>query len=91
MTENNQQNQNFNLNTDTTPVLFADSVSWNITRAGIVLSFGQTAAIGLKRSSVVKIVSRIGLSRDFTKDFLQAFGKNLALTEAQGQTGKVKS
>ncbi len=90
MTENNQQDQNFNLNTDTTPVLFADSVSWNITRAGIVLSFGQTSAIGPK-GSVVKIVSRIGLGRDFTKDFLQAFGKNIALTEAQGQTGKIKS
>jgi hypothetical protein len=42
-------------------------------------------------SNQIKVVSRIGMSREFAKKFVKEFGSNLALTEAQGQTGKAKS
>ena len=78
---------NVNLNIDTTPVYYTDTVMWNITPDGVVLNFGQR----IMGSEQVKVISRIGMSREFVKQFMADLGKNIALTEVHGQTGKEKS
>ena len=78
---------NVNLNIDNTPVFFTDNVMWNISPYGIVLNFGQS----IMGSGQIKITNRVGMSREFMKKFLADLGKNIALTEGQGQTGKAKS
>ncbi len=78
---------NINLNMDVTPVHYVDFVVWNISGNGVVLNFGH-AVMG---SNQVKITARVGMSKDFLSRFLSDLGKNLVLTEAQGQTGKQKS
>lgn len=75
---------NININMDTTPVFYADVIFWNISAHGVVLNFGQT----IMGSNQVKIITRVGMSREHAKNFMAGFSKNMALTEAQGQTGK---
>ncbi len=78
---------NVNLNIESTPVLYADNVYWNVSPDGVILNFGQS----IMGSGGVRIVSRVGMSREFVKRFIADLGKNLALTEGHGQTGKAKS
>jgi hypothetical protein len=78
---------NINLNMDTTPAIYADFAAWNINADGVSLNFGQI----IMGSNQVKIYNRIGMSRQFIKRIMEGLGKDLALTEAQGQTGKSKS
>jgi hypothetical protein len=81
-----KQSANINLNVDSTPVFFSDFLLWNISPDGVVLNFAQK----ILGSNQIKIVARIGMSKDFTKKALNDLSKNIALTEAQGQTGKPK-
>lgn len=87
MDKNQPPQGNINLNVETTPVLYIDNVFWNITPDGVVLNLGQS----IMGPQQVKIIARIGMSREFSKRFISDLGKNLALTEGQGQTGKAKS
>lgn len=88
MNEQNQSQQgNVNLNIDNTPVLYTDVIFWNISPDGIVLNFGQT----IMGTNQVKIITRVGMSREHAKKLSDKFGKDIALTETQGQTGKKTS
>ncbi len=87
MDEEKQAQANINLNLENTPVLYADNIFWNISPDGVMLNFGQS----IMGSGGVKVVSRVGMSREFVKRFIADLGKNLALTEGHGQTGKAKS
>ena len=78
---------NINLNMDTTPAHYTDFAAWNINEDGVSLNFGQI----IMGSNQVKIYNRIGMSRHFIKRIIELLGKDLALTEAHGQTGKSKS
>ena len=78
---------NINLNMDTIPALYADFATWNISPDGVIINFGQI----IFGSNQVKIYSRVGFSRHFLKRTVELLGKDLALTEAQGQTVKAKS
>ena len=84
MDKKQQSPGNVNLNLDTTPVLYTDNVIWNIAPDGVMLNFAQ----GILGTNQIRVAARVGMSREFAKRFLSDFGKNLALTEVQGQTGK---
>lgn len=81
------QQPNYNLNIDTTPIFYADDVVWNISSTGVVLNFVQS----IMGSNQKKVITRVGMSRELAKVFASLFGKNMLLTEVQGQVGKVKS
>ena len=79
-----QQNNeiNFNVNFDTTPIYYTDIVQMTTNADGVVLDIGQR----FLTSNQIKIVARIGMSRQHAKKFLTEFGKLLAMTEGQLQT-----
>lgn len=78
--ENNQLN--FNINLDTTPIFYTDFVQMTTNADGVVLDVAQR----FMNTNQVKIVSRIGMSREHAKKFLKELGKLLAMTEGQLQT-----
>lgn len=75
-----------NINLDTTPVFYTDNILMNTNEDGVVLNFGQM----LGPTNQLRIVARVGMSRNHAKKFLQEFGKLLAMTEGQSQTGEKK-
>ncbi len=78
-----QQHVNFSINVDTTPILYTDTVRLTTNPMGVVLGFGQT----LDTTNQVKIVARIGMSREHAKVFLKELGTLLAMTQGNAQTG----
>lgn len=74
------------LNVDTTPVLYTDNIFMSANEDGITLDVGQK----LLNTNQVRIVSRIGMSREHAKRFVQELGKLLALTSGQSQSGEKK-
>jgi len=69
MTEpTNQKNQpvQISVNLDTTPVLYTDNVNLTVNPNGVVLDIMQR----LGPTNQVRIVSRIGMSREYAKKFL---------------------
>lgn len=77
-----------NLNLDTTPIFYTDNIFISVNEDGVVLDVGQKIA----SSKNIRIVARIGMSRNHAKKFLQKFGNLFALTEGKDQTGtKVKN
>lgn len=77
-----------NLNLDTTPILYTDSIYMTTNEDGLVLDVSQR--VGNTNQS--RIVSRIGMSRSHAKKFIQELGKLLVTTEGKSQTGeKVKN
>lgn len=79
-----EQGIGFNLNVETTPILYTDNVRMTTSPMGVVLAFGQT----VDTSNQVKIVSRIGMSREHAQIFLNELSKLLALTQGNRQTGE---
>jgi hypothetical protein len=75
-----------NVNLETTPILYTDNVFMATNPDGLVLDFGQR----LSNTNQMKIVSRIGMSREHAKKFVAQLGKLLAMTEGQVQTGQGK-
>jgi hypothetical protein len=77
-----------NVNLETTPILYTDNVFMSTNPDGLVLDFGQR----LSNTNQMRIVSRIGMSREHAKKFVMELGKLLAMTEGQVQTGvKIKN
>lgn len=74
-----------NVNLDTTPIFYASNVSISSNPDGVVMDVMQR----LGNTNQVRIVSRVGLSREHAKRFVTELGRLLALTEGQGETGKV--
>jgi len=73
---------NVNVNFDTTPIVYTDSIQFTTNEDGVVLDVMQR----LMSSSQVRIVSRIGMSRSHAKKLVTELGRLLALTEGQGKT-----
>lgn len=87
MDNQNQKNPvnaglNINVNLDTTPIFYTDHVSMTTNEDGIVFDFMQK----LGPTNQVRIVSRIGMSREHGKKFYKVFGDSLKLAEGQVQT-----
>jgi hypothetical protein len=82
----NQNGMNVNINLDTTPILYTDNILVGVSEDGIVLDFCQK----LGPTNQMRIVSRMGMSRDHAKKFLKVLSDQLKLSEGQVQTSKTK-
>ena len=80
----NPEAVNLNVNLDTTPVVYTDSVLMTTNQFGVVLDVCQR----LGSTNQVRIVARFGMSREHAKKFVDELGKLLVMTEGQGRTGK---
>lgn len=72
------------INPDTTPILYADNIFMNVNPDGVVLEVRQRVAT----SGQIHIVSRIGMSREHAKKFVNELGKLLVKADGKVQTGK---
>ena len=82
-----QQKPNFNINLDTTPILFTDNIQMKTNKAGIALDFSQQ----VMNSNQFKVISRIGMSRELAKELIKLLGNLIAMTEGQLETGTRKN
>lgn len=78
------QQMQINLNLDTTPILYTDNIFMTSNEDGLVLDVCQK----IGPTNQVRIVSRIGMSRNHAKKFLKELNNLMALTEGKGQTGQ---
>jgi hypothetical protein len=85
-TKQNKQQFGININLDTTPIYFTDSIMMHTNEDGVVLDVCQK----LGPTNKIRIVSRIGMSQKHAKKFLQKFGELLVKTEGQLVTSKTK-
>ena len=83
---NEEQNKNLevSLNLDTTPIFYTDNILLTTNEDGLVLDIGQKVG----PSNQVRIVSRIGMSRNHAKKLLKELTNLLDKTEGQIQTGE---
>lgn len=83
---NDEQNSGMqvSINLDTTPIYYTDSVSMTANPDGVVFDVMQRVG----PSNQVRIVSRIGMSREHAKKFVTELGKLLVTTGGQMQTGR---
>lgn len=89
MEDKDKQDQpgiNRNVNIDNTRVYYSDDISMTINKFGVVFDFGQRLA----NTNQVQIVNRVGMSREFVKEFYKLLNNLLSLTEGQIQTSKEK-
>lgn len=77
------QELSLNANLDTTPILYTDNIMMTSNEDGLVLDICQKFGA----SNQFRIVSRIGMSKNHAKRFLNELGKLLAKTEGLIQTG----
>lgn len=78
-----QHDVQINLNPDTTPILYTDSILMNTNEDGVTLDIAQKVG----PTKQLKIVSRIGMSRNHAKKFVKKLSELLALTEGNSATG----
>lgn len=83
MADIKQQQLEVNVNLDTTPVLFTDSINMTANNDGVVLDVMQR----LGNTDKVRIVARIGMSREHAKKFVDSLGKLLLRTDGVSITG----
>ena len=74
----------YNLNPDTTEILYTDNIFMSANEDGVTLNVGQK----IFNTDRVKIVTRIGMSRNHAKKFVAEMGKLLAMTEGHLQSGE---
>lgn len=75
-----------NLNVETTPILYTDNIFMTTNEDGVTLEVGQK----ILASDQIKIVTRVGMSRNHAKKFIAELSKLLAVTEGQTQSGQEK-
>ncbi len=83
MDEKKKQELAVNINLDTTPILYTDNVMITVNPDGVVLDITQRLA----NTNQVRVVARVGMSREQAKKLTAELGKILALTEGQVKTG----
>lgn len=76
-------NVSVNINLDTTPIYYTDNVFMTTNEDGVVIDVCQK----LGKTNQMRIVSRIGMSRNHAKKFLKELSKLLAITEGKSDTG----
>lgn len=82
MAETKDQQISLNVNLDTTPIVYTDNIFMNVNEDGLVLDICQK----LGNTNQIRIVSRIGMSRNHAKKFATELSKLLAITEGKGKT-----
>lgn len=78
---------NVNINLDTTAILYTDNIFINANEDGLTLNVGQK----IVNTQDVRIVARIGMSRNHAKKFIAEMGRLLAITEGHLEAGAKKN
>ena len=73
-----------NHNLDSTPTYYTDDIFMTTNPDGLVLDVSQRVV----STNQIRIVSRIGMSREHAKKFVNELAKLLAMSEGKMQTGK---
>ena len=81
--KNEKSQMQINVNLDSTPILYTDNVIITTNEDGVVLDVCQK----LGPTNQMRIVSRVGMSREHAKKFVKELEKLVALTEGQKHTG----
>lgn len=84
MVDKKKEDVSVNINLDTTPVFYTDSVYITANPDGLVFDVLQR----LGNSNQSRIVSRVGMSREHAKKFAAELSKLLAITEGHARTGE---
>lgn len=71
------------INLDTTPVLYTDNILMSINADGVMLDIGQKLGNG----SNLRIVSRIGMSREHATRLVRELSTLLAMSDGSKKTG----
>jgi len=79
-----KQQVQISVNLDTTPIIYTDNINMTINPDGVVLDVMQR----LGPTNQVRIVSRIGMSREHAKKFVEKLGQLLLKSEGEIITGK---
>ncbi len=74
------------INLDTTPILYTDTVLMSTNENGVVLDVCQK----LGNANRLRIVSRIGMSREHAKKIIEKLAQLLAMSEGRLQTDLAK-
>lgn len=82
--ENKPKQMQVSVNLDTTPILYTDNVNMTVNPDGVVMDIMQR----LGPSDQVRIVARVGMSRDHAKKIIEQLGKLLLKSEGEIVTGK---
>ena len=82
--QSNEVTASVNMNLDMTPILYTDNVFMTTNEDGIVLDVAQR----IGNTNQIRIVSRVGMSREHAKKFVQKLGELIVVTEGNVQTGK---
>lgn len=72
------------INPDATPIFYTDNINMIANSDGVVLNVTQR----LGPTDQVRIVTRVGMSREHAKKFVDKLGKLLLKTEGEIITGK---
>lgn len=79
------QGMEVSVNPDATPIVYTDNVQIVANEDGVVLDIGQR----LGATNQIRIVSRVGMSREHAKKLTKALQDALDSSSGQTQTGKV--
>jgi len=72
------------INLDTTPILYTDNINISANKDGVVLNVMQR--VGSRNQ--LRIVARVGMSREHAKKFVEKLGQLLLKSQGQLVTGK---
>lgn len=84
MTDDKKNELEININLDTTPVLYTDNIIMTSNEDGVVLDVCQK----IGNTNKARIVSRIGMSKEHAKKFIEHMSKLLDQNEGRIETGK---
>jgi hypothetical protein len=82
MDKNKPQEISVDINPETTPIFYTDSISMTANQDGLVLDVMQR----IGNTNKARVVSRIGMSREHAKKFASELSKLLAITQGQSET-----
>lgn len=84
MPNNTDQEFKVQVNPETLPILYTDSVFIHVSEDGVTLDVCQK----IGNSNQLQIVSRVGMSREHAQKFVKKMSEILVLTHGHSQTGE---
>lgn len=87
MAKDDQKQVSISINLDSTPILYTDNINIVTNKHGVVLNVMQNVGA----ANDMRIVARIGMSREHAKEFVDQMGKLLLLTESNLKEGRTKN
>lgn len=78
-----KKQEEFNINLDTTPIYYSDNTNMVANADGVVFNFSQRVI----NTNQLRVITRVGMSREHAKKLVVELGKLLALTEGQVRVG----